>query len=75
MKTLSELLYKVPIIAVEGNVHVPISNLTFDSRKVETGDAFVAIIGTQNDGHNYIPEVIDKGADRSYSRKYAQKTP
>lgn len=62
MKTLSELLYKVPIIAVEGNVHVPISNLTFDSRKVETGDAFVAIIGTQNDGHNYIPEVIDKGA-------------
>ncbi len=62
MKTLSELLYRVPIVAVYGNVHVPVQNLTFDSRTVRAGDTFIAIKGTNTDGHLYIEEVIQKGA-------------
>lgn len=62
MKKLSELLYKVPIIAVYGNVHVAVQNLTFDSRSVQAGDAFIAIKGTNTDGHQYIGEAIRMGA-------------
>jgi UDP-N-acetylmuramoyl-L-alanyl-D-glutamate--2,6-diaminopimelate ligase len=62
MKTLSELLYKVPIVAVYGNVHTLIQNITFNSHLVQAGDAFIAIKGTNTDGHRYIEEAIQKGA-------------
>jgi UDP-N-acetylmuramoyl-L-alanyl-D-glutamate--2,6-diaminopimelate ligase len=38
------------------------SAIHFDSRKVKEGDLFVAIPGTVSDGHNYINQVIEKGA-------------
>ena len=39
-----------------------VTALTFDSRKVEAGSAFVAIFGTRVNGHNYIAQAIEKGA-------------
>ncbi|MDR2585517.1 MAG: UDP-N-acetylmuramoyl-L-alanyl-D-glutamate--2,6-diaminopimelate ligase, partial [Prevotellaceae bacterium] len=36
--------------------------ICFDSRKVERGTLFVAIKGTETDGHQYIPQAIERGA-------------
>lgn len=40
-----------------------------DSRRVGKGDIFVATAGTQADGHDFIKEVVDKGADYVVSEK------
>ncbi len=37
-------------------------NIKIDSRKVVPGDTFVAIKGTNTDGHKFIDDVIEKGA-------------
>lgn len=37
-------------------------NIKIDSRKVVEGDTFVAIRGNTVDGHNFIPQVVEKGA-------------
>lgn len=41
---------------------VDISGIAFDSRQVRAGDLFIAIVGTQDDGHNYIDQAIERGA-------------
>lgn len=42
--------------------NVPIGGLTVDSRRVSSGDLFVAIPGTKADGRHYIPQAVEKGA-------------
>lgn len=59
---LKDLLYKVSIEAVKGPTDIPINKIEFDSRNVAPGDAFVAIRGTQSDGHNFIEKAISQGA-------------
>lgn len=44
-------------------------NIKVDSREVKPGDVFVAIRGHCHDGHNYIPEVLEKGALQVLSEK------
>jgi UDP-N-acetylmuramoyl-L-alanyl-D-glutamate--2,6-diaminopimelate ligase len=62
MKLLKDILYKAGIIEVEGSTNVAITAISFDSRKIEKDSLFVAIKGTQSDGHKYIEETISKGA-------------
>lgn len=62
MKLLKDILYKAGIVEVVGSTNVAITALTFDSRKIEKDSLFVAIKGTQNDGHVYINDVIAKGS-------------
>jgi UDP-N-acetylmuramoyl-L-alanyl-D-glutamate--2,6-diaminopimelate ligase len=57
-----ELLKGVDIVGTKGNLDVEVSNLIYDSRKVVPGVAFVALKGARSDGHQYINEVIEKGA-------------
>ncbi|GGD89347.1 UDP-N-acetylmuramoyl-L-alanyl-D-glutamate--2,6-diaminopimelate ligase [Planktosalinus lacus] len=59
---LRDLLYTVTLNAVVGSTDVVISQLKFDSRNVDFNDCFVAITGTEMDGHQYIQKAIDKGA-------------
>ena len=61
MKTLSNIVWKIPILSVTGNLNIPILSVSFDSRKVEPGMLFIAIRGTINDGHQYIPDVVRRG--------------
>ena len=63
MKRLKDILYRVSIEAVHGATDVTISKIEFDSRKVESNTAFVAIKGTLSDGHNYIEKAIALGAN------------
>jgi UDP-N-acetylmuramoyl-L-alanyl-D-glutamate--2,6-diaminopimelate ligase len=59
---LSELLRNVTTISLIGNSEADITGVDIDSRKVERGHLFVAIKGTQTDGHRFIPKAIASGA-------------
>ena len=45
-----------------------ISGINMDSRLIEPGHIFVAVKGTQTDGHTYIQKAIEKGARTVYVR-------
>ncbi len=59
MKHLSEILAGVAALD-EGDR--PVTGLEFDSRRVKEGQVFVAVKGTQTDGHQYISAALGKGA-------------
>ena len=60
--TLEDLLEPVKVLAANGQLDRKIESLQFDSRKVKRGDVFIAIRGTQVDGHDYISSAVDQGA-------------
>lgn len=62
MILLKDILYKVTLEKVVGSTSVPITNIQFDSRKVELNDVFVAIKGTLSNGHDFIKMASEKGA-------------
>ena len=62
MITLKDILYKVGLNTVVGSTNISVNKVGFDSRKIEKNDVFVAIKGSLVDGHDFIDEVIDKGA-------------
>ncbi|MDX5429113.1 MAG: UDP-N-acetylmuramoyl-L-alanyl-D-glutamate--2,6-diaminopimelate ligase [Bacteroidota bacterium] len=62
MKLLKDILYKVPLDEVVGSTNKAISNIHFDSRKIQKDGLFIAQKGTQVDGHEYISAAIVKGA-------------
>lgn len=62
MKVLKDILYKVSLTSTTGDMEVAVKDIVFDSRKVGKGSAFVAIKGTQVDGHEYIAAALEKGA-------------
>ncbi len=43
-------------------MEIDVAGIAFDSRKVEKGFMFVAVSGTQTDGHAFISKAIEKGA-------------
>ena len=55
MKALSQLLSAIPVIEVIGSDDKQITDVVSDSRRVTTGSLFVAVRGTQVDGHTFIP--------------------
>jgi len=59
---LQELLYKVSFLKIIGTTNVEVIDITFDSRKVKLDYLFVALKGTQSDGHSYISQAIKSGA-------------
>lgn len=62
MKQLKDILYGVHLTAVSGTTSCGIASVRFDSREVGENDVFVAIKGTQTDGHKYIDAVVKAGA-------------
>lgn len=62
MIVLKDILYKVSIEAIKGSTETAIRNLQFDSRLVSLDDVFVAIKGTQSDGHDFIDKAVNQGA-------------
>lgn len=60
--TLQELLQEVQPLAVKGSLEVPITGVNMDSRLVRSGHLFVAVKGTQTDGHAFIPKALEQGA-------------
>ena len=62
MKQLKDILFGVPLKTVSGSTAVQISGVAFDSRAVTHQSLFVAIKGTQHDGHAHINDAVKHGA-------------
>ncbi len=60
--TLRKLLEKCEYELVQGSLDTEVVDLAYDSRKIKPGMLFVAIEGTVQDGHKYIPNVVENGA-------------
>ena len=59
---LNELLKAIQPVQVVGASDIEITGINIDSRQIEAGHLFMAMRGTQTDGHAYIPAAIEKGA-------------
>ena len=59
---LKQLIQNLDYSEVIGNTDIEINNIQFDSRKIENGDVFVAIKGTESDGNEYIESAVSFGA-------------
>jgi UDP-N-acetylmuramoyl-tripeptide--D-alanyl-D-alanine ligase len=46
---------------VKGSLETPVKRANTDSRTAQPGDLFIALSGERHDGHNFLPEVIQKG--------------
>jgi UDP-N-acetylmuramoyl-L-alanyl-D-glutamate--2,6-diaminopimelate ligase len=62
LKTLSEILFRAGTVSIAGNSQIPVAEIHFDSRNIKPGDLFIAIKGTQSDGHKFIDKAIESGA-------------
>jgi UDP-N-acetylmuramoyl-L-alanyl-D-glutamate--2,6-diaminopimelate ligase len=59
---LEKLLKNVKPLLVEGSTEVDITGVNIDSRRIKPGHLFVAIKGTQVDGHTFITKAEELGA-------------
>lgn len=59
---LKDLLKNIKPIDIDGDTEVEITGVNIDSRRIESGHLFVAIKGTQVDGHKFISKAIALGA-------------
>lgn len=59
---LTELLKAIQPVQLTGNSDIEITGVNIDSRLIEDGHLFMAMRGTQTDGHAYITTAITKGA-------------
>ena len=57
-------LFRLPEIATDS----PINQITTDSRTTQQGDLFFALVGDNHDAHDFVPDVLAKGAWAIVSR-------
>lgn len=62
MVALDNLLEKIDYECVAGSMNRNVSAVVYDSRKVTEGCLFICIPGANRDGHDFAPEVVEKGA-------------
>lgn len=61
MKKIKDILTHIETVTIIGNDSEPIVNITADSRQAKEGSVFVAVRGTQTDGHLFIGKAIENG--------------
>ncbi len=62
MIDLKKLLDALPAARIRGNPGGAVHDIVSDSRQVKSGDLFVAIRGSRQDGHQFAAEAIRRGA-------------
>jgi len=59
---LSVLLENLEYTCILGNEDTDVTKVIYDSRKIEEGCLFLCIVGANFDGHQYVKDVVEKGA-------------
>ena len=59
---LIELIKAIKPLEIVGSLDKEITGINIDSRLIATGHLFIAVKGTQTDGHSYISAAINKEA-------------
>ena len=59
---LRELLRGLEILETGADLDMEIRGVSYDSRRTEPGDLFVAMTGYETDGHKFIPMALERGA-------------
>lgn len=59
---LNKLIEGLGVISIKGDDQCEITGIDIDSRQVSDGHLFIAVKGTQVDGHTYIHKAIESGA-------------
>ena len=62
MPLLRELLTGLDDVRVVGDENAEVAALAYDSRQVSSGTGFVAVRGTERDGHEFISQAVSRGA-------------
>ena len=60
--TIKQLTLNTQPRQVVGNDTLEVTGIEIDSRRIQPGNTFVAMRGTQTDGHQYIPKALELGA-------------
>lgn len=71
---LKELLQTAGKYEIHGSGDIEINGIEIDSRKIKDGNAFLAIKGTQTDGHDYMSKAIESGAKAIICEKLPETT-
>lgn len=72
--TLKDLLSSMKPKAVIGNEDIDITGVNIDSRRIGKGHLFVAMVGTQVDGHQFISKAIAQGAAAILCERLPEET-
>lgn len=59
---LKELCRKIDYEVLQGSLETDVADIIYDSRKISDGTMFVCMVGAVTDGHQYIPDAVEKGA-------------
>ena len=59
---LRELIKNLTVVEMNADPELEISGVSYDSRRTQSGDLFVAISGFETDGHKFIPKAAENGA-------------
>ncbi len=59
---LKKLLEGLEIKSIRGEGNRDVRGIAYDSRRVEKGFLFVCLRGHRSDGHDFIPEALERGA-------------
>ncbi|MEO5356895.1 MAG: UDP-N-acetylmuramoyl-L-alanyl-D-glutamate--2,6-diaminopimelate ligase [Nitrospirae bacterium YQR-1] len=59
---IGQVLDRIKVCEINGNITRIAEGVTYDSRKVKSGNMFFAIRGENFDGHNFIAEAVKNGA-------------
>ena len=59
---LNELTKGIKTLQIAGDADIDITGVNIDSRKIKPGHLFIAMKGTQVDGHTFIPKALELGA-------------
>lgn len=59
---LQDILSRVTVEEHKGELNIPISGVNIDSRRIKKDHLFIAVKGTQVDGHSFIDKAISQGA-------------
>ncbi|MBQ6190216.1 MAG: UDP-N-acetylmuramoyl-L-alanyl-D-glutamate--2,6-diaminopimelate ligase [Bacteroidaceae bacterium] len=60
--TIKQLIEEAKPLKIVGNDNIEVTGIEIDSRRIGPGNAFIAMKGTQVDGHQFIPKALELGA-------------